>query len=125
MGLTANVVPSTSSGGGTTVAAAVATNWITIGHNNSNYNAMYTVPSGKVFIGTLQAYHGIKINGTSGNNYYVGTTSGGKVTALPEGSVVYPSYSDGNWKYIQGVEIPAPTTHADSMVYTATGPNSH
>jgi|TARA_B100001250_G_scaffold350674_1_gene322484 hypothetical protein len=116
------------SSGGTTTAAtaatAVETNWITIGHNSSNNNALYTVPSGKVFIGTLQGYHGIKINGTGNANYYNGTTGGGKVTTLPAGTVVYPGYADGNWKYVNGVEIPSPTTHADSMVYTATGPNS-
>ena len=129
--------PPPSSGGSTggststaaTAATAIETNWITIGHNSSNNNALYTVPAGKIFIGTLQAYQGLKINGTNSSNYLAGTGNNGSghvgtIKTLPAGTVVYPGYADGNWKYVNGIEIAAPTTHADSMLYTATGPNT-
>mgnify|MGYP001157431477 CR=1 FL=1 len=128
--------PPPSSGGssGSTVAAtaasAVDATYINVGHNSSNMNALYTVPSGKVFIGTLQAYHGIKINSTGSTNSYLPGTGNngnghtGKVITLPAGTVVYPGYQDSNWKYCHGVELPAPTTHANTMVFTRNGPNS-
>ena len=128
--------PPPSSGGSTssttaaTAATAVQATYIGVGHNASNQNVMYTVPNGKVFIGTLQAYHGIKINGTGSTNTYLPGTGNngnghtGKVITLPAGTAIYPGYSDGNWKYVHGVELPAPTTHADSMIFTRNGPNS-